>query len=227
MHFFVKSYFGLLVFLQRKGVALLWNSVNFSTLRIVTKKNKIIQEWRMAALVEMWIFLWRFSVCWHIPHICSFKILQIADFHVWEYFEILQIVASHVWKYFKMLQIQDFHVWKPRKTVIRVEWRLSGVVAALLYNFSGSSFSKQFLLKKKRETGTSLREKETETRGNDRACFNLLGRMSKPENILLNCLTIKVLWTNISDILAKRPHPGWPSITQIHRYVSFKPLAFN
>ena len=54
-----------------------------------------------------------------------------------------------VWKYFKMLQIQDFHVWKPRKTVIRVEWRLSGVVAALLYNFSGSSFSKQFLLKKK------------------------------------------------------------------------------
>jgi len=39
MHFFVKSYFGLLVFLQRKGVALLWNSVNFSTLRIVTKKQ--------------------------------------------------------------------------------------------------------------------------------------------------------------------------------------------
>ena len=84
-----------------------------------------------------------------------------------------------------------FSRWKPRKTVIRVEWRLSGVVAALLYNFSSSSFSKQFLLKKNRETGTSLREKETETRGNDRACFNLLGRMSKPENILLNCLTIK------------------------------------
>ena len=149
------------------------------------------------------------------------------DFHVWEYFEILQILAFHVWKYFKILQIQDFHVWKPRKTVIRVEWRLSGVVAALLYNFSGSSFSKQFLLKKNRETGTSLREKETETRGNDRACFNLLGRMSKPENILLNCLTNKVLWANFSDILDKRSHPGWPSITQIHRYVSFKPLAFN
>jgi len=81
--------------------------------------------------------------------------------------------------------------------------------------------------KKNRETGTSLREKETETRGNDRACFNLLGRMSKPENILLNCLTNKVLWANFSDILDKRSHPGWPSITQIHRYVSFKPLAFN
>ena len=88
-------------------------------------------------------------------------------------------------------------------------------------------FFKTVSSKKNRETGTSLREKETETRGNDRACFNLLGRMSKPENILLNCLTNKVLWANFSDILDKRSHPGWPSITQIHRYVSFKPLAFN
>lgn len=78
--------------------------------------------------------------------------------------------------------------------------------------------------KKKNETGTSLREKETETRGNDRACFNLLGRMSKPENILLNCLTIKffgqILLTSLPKGLTQDGLPLLKFIVMCHLNLS-------
>lgn len=78
--------------------------------------------------------------------------------------------------------------------------------------------------KKNRETGTSLREKETETRGNDRACFNLLGRMSKPENILLNCLTIKffgqIFLTSLPKGLTKAGLPLLKFIVMCHLNLS-------
>jgi len=133
------------------------------------------------AVVEVWILLWTFSVCSK-----TFLLTFFAFSRRWQRQKILQFLP---WSIFTLEATKDSNTCV--ETIIW--WHYGGCARERVASFRRycTIFSDFFHLKKrfrlKKETLTSLKRKKPKREASVATLATFLTRISKSENILLNC----------------------------------------